>query len=234
MQNLARTLRLRILSLLLVLTVIACIISGTPTPPGPDVTATVESTHASQTPTDTLAVQTDTPSPFPPTPSETASPSPTITITATASPTATVSPTAASPTISPWVLIAGTWSGCHGSGMPVIAGACASPSGPFLTLYVQSHCVIGQYCGNFVKGAFESEFILLKLEFLGMQGSTVWMHGEASGMFSSASTDLTIERVGAYVRIVEKNGSNPTYMLPYGCDPDILASTSIGCYEHVP
>jgi len=106
--------------------------------------------------------------------------------------------------------------------------------GPFSTLYLKSTCVIGQHCGNFVKGAFESEFILLKLTLTGIDGSTIWMHGQASGMFSWATTDVKIERVGANVRVTEISGSGDVTLLPQGCDPIIQTQTTIGCYEHIP
>ena len=95
--------------------------------------------------------------------------------------------------------------------------------------------MIGQHCGNYVKGAFESEFILLKLTLTGISGSTIYMYGDAgSGMFAWASTDVQIERVGSNVRIIEVAGSGDTVILPPGCDSKIQTQTTIGCYEHVP
>jgi hypothetical protein len=121
------------------------------------------------------------------------------------------------------------------SGPPTTTGPCASALGPFVTLYLQPTCVIGQHCGNYVKGAFESEFILMKLTLIGIDGSTIWMHADAgSGMFAWASTDVKIERVGGNVRITEVAGAGDIVLLPPGCDPKIKTETTIGCYEHVP
>jgi hypothetical protein len=86
--------------------------------------------------------------------------------------------------------------------------------------------LIGQHCGNYVKGAFESEFIRMKLTLIGIDGSTIWMHADAgSGMFSWASTDVKIERVGANVRVTEIAGSGDIVLLPPGCDSKIQTQT---------
>jgi hypothetical protein len=176
-------------------------------------------------PTKTLPVKTAALTPLPPTDTQTSLP-PTDTPTLTAS-----------PTLSAWLFVAGTWSGCVDAPttlVPYLAYPCTSAVGNFVTLYLKPHCVIGEYCGNYVKGRFESEFILLKLTLIGIQGSVVWMHGEASGMFSDATTDVTIERAGANVRIEEKAASQYIHVLPPGCDSVIQTQTGIGCYEHVP
>lgn len=152
----------------------------------------------------------------------------------------TATPTLAPPmdtaTPSPWERVSGTWSGCHPSGAatnPTILSACVDPIGPFVTLYLLPACSVGEHCGNFVKAAFESEFILLKLTLVEIQGATIKMYADAgSGMFASHSTDVEIERVGADVRITEATGAS--FILPPGCDPVIDLQTTIGCFEHVP
>jgi hypothetical protein len=177
------------------------------------------------TPTDTLPVETATFTPLPPTDTPTPVP-PTE--------TPTVTPI---PTLSPWLFVTGTRSGCVDDpqpNVPYLAHPCSGATGDFVTLYLKPHCVIGEYCGNYVKATFASEFILLKLTLLGIQGSEVWMHGEAGGIFSWATTDVTIERLGNNVRIAEKGGQEYIFDLPPGCDPIIKTETGIGCYEHVP
>jgi hypothetical protein len=201
----------------LLLAALACEFPGsTPAPAEPEASDTPSPNTA--TPTETFAAPTDTATLAPPTPTD------------------TLAPPSATSTTSPWVFVSGTWSGCViSSGPPTTTGPCASALGPFVTLYLQPTCVIGQHCGNYVKGAFESEFILLKLTLIGIDGSTIWMHADAgSGMFASSSTDVKIERVGSNVRITEVAGSGDIILLPPGCDPKIKTQTSIGCYEHVP
>jgi hypothetical protein len=203
--------------IMLLLAVLACDFPGnTSTPAEPTPTNTTLPNTA--TSTETLAAPTETATLAPPTPTD------------------TLAPPSVTSTTSPWVFVSGTWSGCvTSSGPPITTGPCTSALGPFNTLYLQSTCVIGQHCGNYVKGAFESEFILLKLTLIGIDGSTIWMHGDAgSGMFAWASTDVKIERVGGNVRVTEISGSGDVTLLPPGCDPIIKTQTTIGCYEHIP
>jgi len=188
----------------LLLAALACEFpGGTATPNKPVVSDTPSLTTAS--PTETLTAPTETATLAPPTPTD------------------TLAPLSAMSTTSPWVFVSGTWSGCvTSSGTPTTTGPCTSAMGPFNTLYLQSTCVIGQHCGNYVKGAFESEFILLRLTLIGIDGSTIWMHGDAgSGMFAWASTDVKIKRVGGNVRVTEISGSGDVSLLPPGCDPII-------------
>ncbi|MBN1438799.1 MAG: hypothetical protein JW929_05245 [Anaerolineales bacterium] len=161
----------------------------------------------------------------------------TPTVTATAVPPTETPTLTSSPTLSPWLFVYGTWSGCTDDPQPNVpyqAHPCDDAWGDFVTLYLKPHCVIGEHCGNFVKGTFASEFILLKLTLIGIQGSVVWMHGEAPGMYSWATTDVTIERAGNDIRIEEQGGQEYIFNLPPGCDPIINSETSIGCYEHIP
>ncbi|NIS80762.1 MAG: hypothetical protein GTO14_11260 [Anaerolineales bacterium] len=137
---------------------------------------------------------------------------------------------------SPWERVSGTWSGCLTSfppSSPDTLTACTDPRGSFITLYMLPTCAVGEHCGNYVKGAFESEFILLKLTLLEFEGDKIKMYGDAgTGMFEWASTDVEIERVGAEVLISEATGES--YFLPSGCDPIIDQQTTIGCYEYLP
>jgi hypothetical protein len=62
-------------------------------------------------------------------------------------------------------------------------------------------------CGNYIKAAFESEYIRLQLTLLEIQGSKIRMYGDAGDdMFAWSSTDVEIERVGADVLISEATG----------------------------
>lgn len=172
------------------------------------------------TPTETEPVPTDTSSPIPP------------------SPTATPLPATDTLDLSGWFAVIGTWSGCvvdPSPGVPYYATPCSAPSGNFVTLWIKSSCAIGEYCGNYVKGRFESEFIRLKLSLLGIHGPTIWMHAEAaSSDFSWASTDVTIVYEGGNkVRITEKAGQKHILVLPRGCDRVIKANVGFGCYEYL-
>ena len=182
-------------------------------------TMTSHPISATATPTEGVPSYTVTSSPIPP------------------SPTATPIPATATLDTSGWLAITGTWSGCVDDpvpGVPYWAVPCTAPSGNFVTLWIKSHCTIGEYCGNYVKGRFESEFILLKLTLLGIQGPVVWMHGEASAMFPDAATDVKIEREGGNkVRITEKTGQKYIHILSRGCDSVIVENTSIGCFEYL-
>jgi hypothetical protein len=194
-------------------------ITATPTPLIGTATPTEAEPVDTATPTETELVYTATSSPLPP------------------SPTATPLPPTATLDISGWFAVIGTWSGCVDDpepGVPYYATPCTAPSGNFVTLWIKPTCAIGEYCGNYVKARFESEFILLKLTLIGIHGPTVWMHGAASGMFASASTDVTIVREGGNkVRITEKAGDKYIHVLPRGCDSVIVENTGIGCYEYL-
>jgi hypothetical protein len=210
--------RLLLVLLALMLAAVACDIPGA-TPAGEAATDTPTPFQPTDTPTAAVPLDTDTPTPLPPTL------------------TPTQEPETATPTLSAWLFVYGTWSGCTDSPQPLVpyyATPCAGASGDFAALFLKPHCVIGEYCGNFVKGTFASEYILLKLTLLGIQGSTVWMHGDAgSGMYSSFSTDVTIEREGNAVRIVEKAAQQYIHVLPGGCDPVIKTETAGGCFEYL-
>jgi hypothetical protein len=224
MKHIDRRRRLLPASFVLVLAAFACGIPGvTPTRQAPEKKPTRLS--GKNTPAETLPAKTATLPSLPPTGTR-----------ASEAPTDAPTPTA-SPTLSAWLLVTGTWSGCVDGPQPLIpylAHPCSSPAGAFATLFLKPHCLIGEYCGNYVKGVFESEFILLKLKLIGIQGTVVWMRGEADAMFSWATTDVTIERAGANVRIEEKGAGQYIHVLPPGCDPVIKTETGIGCYEHVP
>ncbi|MFN2299922.1 MAG: hypothetical protein ACK2UB_13835 [Anaerolineales bacterium] len=215
--------RFLIVLLASILAAIACGPVGTPT--GHPAVETPTLPQTTNTPTEPPVTGTEIPLPsltFTPVP-PTATPSP--------------EPETATPTLTAWLFVNGTWSGCVDAPTPLVpytAYPCTVPSGNFVTLYLKAHCVIGEYCGNYVKGRFESEFILLKLTLLGIQGQTVWMHGEAgSGMFSWATTDVTIERVGNMVKIAEQAAQQYIHVLPKGCDPVIQSGCGAGCFEYL-
>lgn len=164
-------------------------------------------------------------SPVPPTP-EPPTPEPPTAMPPTTAPTATPDP---------WLTVAGTWSGClPGSpGGLVTLDACSQPRGSFITLYLLSSCSPGEICGSYVKGTFDSEYILLHLSLEQTQGSQVQMHAEAaSDMFSWATTEVVLERTGNALQIAEDAGES--YLLPAGCDPVIDLNVTIQCHEHVP
>jgi hypothetical protein len=192
----------------------------TPTPLAATATPTEAEPVDTSTPTETESVPTSTLTPFPP------------------SPTATSVPATATLDISGWFAVIGTWSGCVGSpdpGVPYYATPCTAPSGNFVTLWIKSNCAIGEYCGNYVKGRFESEYIRLRLTLIGIQGPVVWMHGVSSSpIYSSSDTDVSITREsGNKVRITEKAGQKYIHVLPRGCDSVIVENTGIGCFAYL-
>jgi hypothetical protein len=152
-------------------------------------------------------------------------------------PTRTIPPITPTPTVEAWPLVSGTWSGCTAAPqaeLPYYATACTDPIGGFVTLYLQPQCVVGEFCGNYIKAAFASEYIQSQLTLLGIEGAAVRMHADAGEMYPESSTDVTLERAGDNLRIIEKTGQQFIFVLPLGCDPVILANTSIGCSEHIP
>lgn len=103
----------------------------------------------------------------------------------------------------------------------------------FITLYLQPGCGVGEACGSYVKAVFESEFILFRLTLQGFDGSVVKMFAEAMwDEFSWANTEVDIEATGAGLLVTEAAGES--YLVPPGCDPLIVGSTTIGCSESVP
>jgi hypothetical protein len=152
-------------------------------------------------------------------------------------PTPTIPPIIPTATVDAWPMISGTWSGCVVSPqaeLPFYATACSDPIGGFVTLFLQPQCVVGEYCGNYIKGAFASEYIPMQLTLLGIEGATIRMHADAGEMYSETSTDVKFEREGGSLRMVEQAGQKYIFVLPPGCDPFILGNTSIGCWEHIP
>ncbi len=195
-------------------------------------TATSTPLSATTTPIEAEPVETASPTEAEPTYTATSSPIP-------PSPTATPLPATDTLDLSGWFAVIGTWSGCVDDlepGVPYLATPCTAPppSSNFVTLWIKPTCTIGEYCGNYVKGRFESEYIRLKLTLLGIQGPTVWMHGEADAMFPEASTDVAIVREGGNrVRITEKAAYKYIYVLLRGCDSVIVEYTGIGCFEYL-
>ena len=111
--------------------------------------------------------------------------------------------------------------------------ACGQPRGNFITLYLLPSCSPGGICGSYVKGTFESEYILLHLTLEQFQDGKVQMRAEAAAdMFSWATTDVVLERTGDALKIAEVAGES--YLLPAGCDQVIDLNVTIQCHEHVP
>jgi hypothetical protein len=194
-------------------------------------TGTATSPVATDAPTESLPAETATTTATEPAPTATVSPVP-------PSPTPTPIPPTDTLDISGWFNVIGTWSGCAEDpepGVPYSVVPCSAPSGGFVTLWIKPTCTVGQYCGNYVRAMFESEFIRLKLTLLGIQGPVVRMRGESSSpTYSSSNTDVAIERVGGNrVRIAEKAGNQYIFVLPRGCDQIIQANTTIGCFEYL-
>lgn len=190
--------------------------------------APTSSEHSeTQVPPDTAVAATQ-----PSVSTETTEPSP-------SSPTETSEPTEPTPTVTPtesvWETISGTWSGCLVSNpSPDLndLSPCTEPVGNFVTLYLLPVCDQGEICGNYIKGTFDSEYILLKLTLNEIRGAQVLMYGDAgTGMFSWASTDLTIERSGGELTLIEASGEG--YVLLPSCDPVIQQNVSAGCFEQI-
>lgn len=144
-------------------------------------------------------------------------------------------PPTVTPTVSVWETISGTWSGClvskPSSGLNDLV-ACTEPVGSFVTLYLLPSCDLGQLCGNYIKGTFDSEYILFKLTLNEIQGAQAWMYGDAgTGMFSWASTDLVIERSVDELILTEASGEG--FVLFPGCDPVIQQYVTVGCFEQI-
>ena len=209
-------------SIILLIIILATISCGLPEAinRASESSAVPESISTPSTPlplTNTSDPPTDTPVPTPPSETPTLEPLP-------ASPT---------PTISPWILSSGMWSGCLEGNPPssnTILQQCSNPTGNFITFYLTPTCLIGNVCGTYVKGRFESEAIILKLEFQGIQGSIIYMYANAgSGMFSWASTNIELELVGA--NLVIREAASEGYTLLKGCDPIIAQNVTWGCKQ---
>jgi hypothetical protein len=140
-------------------------------------------------------------------------------------------------TESTWDGISGMWSGCpQTAGADVFAEACTLepggyPLGNFLTMFLLPTCSVGEMCGSYVKGRFDSEFILYHLTLIEIQGDKVIMFGDAGGgMFEGMNMDVEIERVGPNLRVADTFGES--YILPPGCDTVI--DTAFQCWDTVP
>jgi len=144
-------------------------------------------------------------------------------------------PPTVTPTVSVWETISGTWSGCLVSKPSLVLTdlvACTEPVGSFVTLYLLPECDLGQLCGNYVKGTFDSEYILFELTLSGIQGTQALMYGDAgTGMFSWASTDLVVEWSADELILTEASGEG--YLLAPGCDPVIQQNVTVGCFEQI-
>jgi hypothetical protein len=127
-----------------------------------------------------------------------------------------------------WSNLSGTWSACVSS---ATAPACDEARGPFVTVYLEPTCEVGQACGSYVNGAFESEFVLYRLTLLELADPIARMSAE-SDFRSDLNTTVEITRVGRDLQLTPASGGS--YRLARICDPVIVANTTIGCSEYVP
>ncbi len=151
-------------------------------------------------------------------------------------PTATTEP-APPPTTSVWDEISGMWSGCPPTaGADVFAEPCTLepggyPLGNFLTMYLLPACSVGEMCGSYVKGRFDSEFILYHLTLLDIVGDTAYFFGDpGGGMFEGMEMDVEIQRVGPNLHVADTFGES--YIIPPGCDP--IIDNAFRCWDTVP
>lgn len=142
------------------------------------------------------------------------------------------------PTPAVWEQISGMWSGCpQTAGADVFAEPCALqpggyPLGNFLTMYLLPTCSVGEMCGSYIKGRFDSEFILYHLTLVEIIGDTVYMFGDppAGEMFAGMEMDVEISRAGPNLRVADSRGES--YIIPSGCDPVI--ANAFQCWNTVP
>jgi hypothetical protein len=127
-----------------------------------------------------------------------------------------------------WSNLSGTWSACVSS---ATAPACEEARGPFVTVYLEPTCEVGQACGSYVNGAFESEYVLYTLTLLELAGPIARMSAE-SDFRSDLNTTVEITRVARDLQLTPASGGS--YRLANRCDPIIVANTTIGCSEYVP
>ena len=122
-----------------------------------------------------------------------------------------------------WQSIAGMWSGCPadaGGGLFLDicqVGPSGYPIGPFITLHLPPSCNVGESCGVYVKGAFESEFILFTLTLQEVTASSATFYADSGdGMYSGLDRTMVVELVSGQLFIVESEGER--YYLSPGCN----------------
>ena len=141
------------------------------------------------------------------------------------------------PTPAVWDEISGMWSGCPPTAdADVFAEPCSHepggyPLGNFLTMYLLPSCSVGEMCGSYVKGRFDSEFILYHLTLLDIVGDTAYFFGDpGEGMFEGMEMDVEISRVGPNLYVADTFGES--YIIPPGCDP--IIDSAFRCWDTVP
>ena len=99
-------------------------------------------------------------------------------------------------------------------------------------MYLLPACPVGGMCGSYIKGRFDSEFILYHLTLVEIIGDTIYMFGDppAGEMFTGMEMDVEITRVGPNLRVSDSFGES--YIIPPGCDPVI--ANAFQCYNSVP
>jgi hypothetical protein len=98
-------------------------------------------------------------------------------------------------------------------------------------MYLLPTCSVGDLCGSYVKGRFDSEFILYHLTLVDIIGDTVFMYGDVSAeMFAGMEMDVEISRAGPNLYVADSRGES--YTIPPGCDPVI--SDAFRCWDTVP
>jgi hypothetical protein len=155
---------------------------------------------------------------------EAAPPSRPTQTTAPARPTATTA--AVRPTTDPGMAIyntiSGMWSGCPAdAGGGLFLDICPTGrdfvTGPFITLYLPPTCNIGEGCGVYIKGAFESEFIPFELTLQGfVQGRAEFYADPGSGMYAGLDRTIYLSVSGGQLTVEETTGE--TYILSPGCN----------------
>lgn len=136
-----------------------------------------------------------------------------------------------------WAEVAGMWSGCPAdTGGGLFLDICTLtddgyPLGPFVTLFLEPVCDIGQVCGLYIKGAFDSEFIPFDITLEGFDGDNVLLFADpGSGMFSGLELSISIHREGDQLISEESNGE--TLHLSQGCNP--IIEDAFPCMETMP
>jgi hypothetical protein len=150
--------------------------------------------------------------------------------TAPARPTVTTAPVR--PTTDPNLVlynnVSGLWSGCPAdAGGGLFLDICPEgrglATGPFITLYLPPTCSIGQACGVYIKGAFQSEFIPFELTLQGfVQGRAEFYADPGGGMYAGLDRTIYLSVIGGQLEVIESTGE--TYMLSPGCNPVINAN----------
>ncbi len=128
--------------------------------------------------------------------------------------------------------LSGIWSGCVTGTGDNATGPCEQPRGMFVTLYLDSQCSLGENCGSYVRGAFESEYNLMRVISTGTQGGRLLFEAQPTDeMFGDETIDLEVRMAGRVLVVSEAGGQR--YRLGRGCDPVLVDNISFGCIEEL-